>query len=303
MIPKIIHYCWFGGQPLPEAIQFARDSWIQTMPDYELREWNESNTILDSCEYVEWCAREKKWAFLSDYVKADVLARFGGVFLDADVVTHRSLSSFLHHRAFSGFEASRLPFTAVWGSEPGHPWPVAAVHYLEGIESAVPTGHEYLEPNTLWMTRLLSEQFAIDPMIDTYQEGSEGVTIYPSETLCLGTHNGWATHLFSGSWLPKGERGNYGVRINNIREASLRLELFEPLLLVRIARLLTFADLGESCEATSGFRGVWVSEDLPAQLGLWRATRTAIGILASTAMLCARGLRARVGPKKPAPRT
>ncbi len=288
MIPKILHYCWFGSSSLPGSVQHARSTWQAVMPDYELVEWNENNTPLDECEYARWCAKNKQWAFLSDYVKADVLNRHGGIFLDADVLTHRRLDSFLSNRAFSGFERSRLPFTAVWGSEAGHAWPATALQYMDKLD----TDRIALETNTSWMTRLLAESFSIDPMVDTYQEGAEGVVIYPSETLCLGSHVGWATHLFAGSWLPEGERGQFGININDLREASLRLEMFAPGLMVRAARLLTFSDSGEAADATRGVRGGWTSDRLPEVVGLRKATQTFVEVGAYAGRMYWRGMMA-----------
>jgi len=287
MIPKVLHYCWFGSHPAPAPVRHARSTWEAVMADFEIVEWNEDNTALDKSRYLRWCAENKKWAFLSDYVKADVLSEHGGVFLDTDVVAHRSLSSFLSHRAFSGFEATGFPFTAVWASEPGHPWPMAARDFMDhmALESIAD------EANTQWMTRLLAEQFSIDPKNDTYQEGSEGVAIYPSETFCLGAHLGWTSHLFAGSWLPEGARGQWGVEINDMHESALRLEASVPRLLVRLARLLSFEDDGKAAEEVAGQWGKWSSERLPQRVGLAQATRTLAEVLLYVGRMYGRGLR------------
>jgi hypothetical protein len=242
------------------------------MPDYKIVEWSERNYPSDKSEYVRWCVENKRWAFLSDYVKADVLAEHGGVFLDADVIAHRDLGSFLSHRAFSGFECSQLPFTAVWAAEAGHPWPIAALEYMDKLD-----GESIGEPNTYWMARLLEEQFGIDPLIDTYQEGTDDVVIYPSETLCLGAHVGWTSHLFAGSWLPEGARGIYGLALNDRREAAARLEMSAPALAIGVARLLAFGD-PESTRVAVSSRGTWISDELPEVVGLGRATRALTGV-------------------------
>ena len=272
MIPKVLHYCWFGTSELPPSVQHARSSWEAVMPDYEIVEWSERNYSLDKSEYVRWCVENKRWAFLSDYVKADVLAEHGGVFLDADIIAHRDLGSFLSHRAFSGFECSRLPFTAVWAAEAGHPWPIAALEYMDKL------GPDAIgEPNTSWMARLLAEQFGIDPLIDTYQEGADDVVIYPSETLCLGAHVGWTSHLFAGSWMPEGKRGRYGLATNDRREAAARLEMSAPMLAIGVARVLAFGQ-PESAEVVVSSRGKWISDELPEVVGLGPATRTMIDV-------------------------
>ncbi len=255
------------------------------MPDYEIVEWNEHNYSLDKSEYVRRCVQDKRWAFLSDYVRADILAEHGGVFLDADVVAHRDLESFLSHRAFSGFECRRLPFTAVWGAEAGHPWPLAALKYMDTLDPGT-----IGEANTYWMARLLEEQFEIDPLIDTYQEGADDIVIYPSETLCLGAHVGWTSHLFAGSWMPEGKRGQYALAINDRREAAARLEMSAPVLAVGVARVVAFG-LPEEADLIVSSRGKWVSDELPEVVGLGRATRSMIDVGRYLASLYVHGVK------------
>ena len=123
MIPKKIHYCWFGGNPLPESFQICLASWKKYLPDYEIIEWNETNFDINCCEYVKLAASNKKWAFVSDYARALALFEQGGIYMDIDVEVKHNLDEFLHHRAFSGFEISGSPFTALWATEKGHIWP------------------------------------------------------------------------------------------------------------------------------------------------------------------------------------
>jgi hypothetical protein len=286
VIPKVLHYCWFGSSELPQSVQHARSTWEKFMPDYEIIEWNASNYSLDESDYVRSCVENKRWAFLSDYLKADILAKHGGIFLDADVVAHRDLGSFLSRRAFSGFECRQLPFTAVWGAEAGHPWPVAAREYMDNLD--VETIGD--EANTYWMSRILEERFGIDPLIDTYQEGNDDIVIYPSETLCLGTHVGWTSHLFAGSWMPEGERGRYGVALNDRREAAARLEMSAPVLAMGAARVVAFG-LPESAEFVISSRGKWVSEEVPEVVGLVRATQSMIDVGRYLGSLYVHGLR------------
>jgi hypothetical protein len=288
MIPRILHYCWFGDTELPPSVHAARATWEEVMPEFKIVEWNEGNVDTSASAYTRWCAEHHKWSFLSDYVKADVLAQHGGIFLDADVVAHRSFASFLRHRAFSGFEALGFPFTAVWGSESEHPWPLAAREYMRQL-SVECFGRE---SNTNWMTRLLADHFGIEPMVDTYQEGHEGLAIYPSETFCLGSHVGWATHMFAASWVPGALPGEWGVRLNDAREAAMRLEARGPGLVVRLARLLAFEDGGRAGAVVRG-RG-WTSARLPQKVGVGLATRTALEVGLYVARGYGRGLRRRL---------
>ncbi len=105
MISKIIHYCWFGGNPLPESAVRCKESWKKHCPDYEIVEWNESNFDITSCPlYVQQAYTEEKWAFVTDYVRLKVVYEYGGIYLDTDVELLQSPSRLLEYSAYFGFE-------------------------------------------------------------------------------------------------------------------------------------------------------------------------------------------------------
>lgn len=104
MIPKVIHYCWFGGGPKPEMMKRCIDSWKKYCPDYEIVEWNERNYDLSANLYIQQSYAAKRWAFVTDYVRLDIIYRHGGIYLDTDVEVIRSLDPLLEHRAFAGLE-------------------------------------------------------------------------------------------------------------------------------------------------------------------------------------------------------
>lgn len=83
MIPKKIHYCWFGGNPLPQDALMCIESWKKYFPDYEIIEWNEKNFDMNSCDYIREAAENKKWAFVSDFARFKILYDFGGIYFDA----------------------------------------------------------------------------------------------------------------------------------------------------------------------------------------------------------------------------
>ena len=105
MIPKIIHYCWFGGNPLPEQVKKMISTWKKYCPDYEIKEWNESNFNLDTCIYAKEAYTTKKWAFITDYVRLKVIYDYGGIYMDTDVEVCKNLDELLKWDAFSGFES------------------------------------------------------------------------------------------------------------------------------------------------------------------------------------------------------
>ena len=95
MIPKVIHYCWFGRNEKSELIKRCIDSWKKYCPGYDIVEWNEDNCDLNSCTYVKEAYEAKKWAFVSDYIRHFVLEQYGGIYLDTDVELLKPLDSFL----------------------------------------------------------------------------------------------------------------------------------------------------------------------------------------------------------------
>ena len=103
MIPKIIHYCWFGGNPLPEDAQKCIASWKKYLPGYEIKEWNESNFDVNCCPYVSEAYQAKKYAFVSDYVRVYALYNYGGIYLDTDVEVKKSFNNFLNIIKSIGF--------------------------------------------------------------------------------------------------------------------------------------------------------------------------------------------------------
>lgn len=118
MIPKTIHYCWFGGKPKPKLAEKCIASWKKYCPDWEIIEWNESNFDVNQNGYTQMCLREKKYAFLSDYVRLKVVAEHGGVYFDTDVELVKSIDPLLENEAFFGFEnpsyvASGLGFGSI----------------------------------------------------------------------------------------------------------------------------------------------------------------------------------------------
>lgn len=104
MIPKKIHYCWFGGNPLPELAQKCIASWEKYCPDYEIIQWNESNFDVTCCDYIKEAYEAKKWAFVSDYARFKILYEQGGLYFDTDVEILKSLEPIVEKGNFMGRE-------------------------------------------------------------------------------------------------------------------------------------------------------------------------------------------------------
>ena len=118
MIPKIIHYCWFGGKEKPENVLKMIASWKKHCPDYEIKEWNETNFDIQLNRYTKEAYQQKKWAFVSDVARLWALVHEGGIYMDTDVEVIRPLDNLLANKAFIGFEGTQWIGTNLMGTEP-----------------------------------------------------------------------------------------------------------------------------------------------------------------------------------------
>jgi hypothetical protein len=107
MIPKIIHYCWFGNHPIPMNLQRCIDSWKKIMPDYEIIRWDESNYDVTKCAYMKEAYEAKKWAFVPDYARLDICYTYGGIYLDTDIETIKPFDDLLSLEGFGGMELKK----------------------------------------------------------------------------------------------------------------------------------------------------------------------------------------------------
>ena len=104
MIPKIIHYCWFGNGPIPEKDKKCINSWKKYCSDYKIIQWNEKNYDITKNKYMNQAYQQKKWGFVPDYARLDIIYTYGGIYLDTDVEIIKSFDSLLSNRGFAGFE-------------------------------------------------------------------------------------------------------------------------------------------------------------------------------------------------------
>lgn len=107
-IPKKIHYCWFGSNKVPQQFRRYMETWYKYCPDYEIIEWNENNYDVTKNKYMKQAYEEKKWGFVSDYARLDIVYRYGGIYLDTDVELIASLDDLLYQDGFCGFGVTGL---------------------------------------------------------------------------------------------------------------------------------------------------------------------------------------------------
>ncbi len=161
MIPKIIHYCWFGGNPLPELAQKCLASWEACLPGYEIRRWDESNFDLNVCPYVQEAYEAKKWAFVSDYARFWILYHFGGLYFDTDVELIRNPEDIVARGPFMGSENAHNvsglhrgvnPGLGL-GAEPGMAFYGEMLERYESLHFRMPDG----SPNPLTVVNYTTE--------------------------------------------------------------------------------------------------------------------------------------------------
>lgn len=234
MIPKIIHFCWFGGNDFPDDILSCMDSWKAKMPDYLLTRWDENNFDIYCNKYIEQAYKRKKWAFVSDYARLWALYNHGGIYFDCDVRVLKPLDNFLGNAFFSGYENKVLQQyipTATIGSEKGHPF---LKHLLDDYAHRVfvkPNGSLDLTTNVTRITNIAEKLYGFIGD-GSYQVFGEDIHIYPydffsgfngggawGDKTCYDiTSNTHTIHEFAGSWLPE---KNFSIR----KRIKLRIKM------------------------------------------------------------------------------
>lgn len=122
IIPKTIHYCWFGEAPIPDEYKIYMETWKKFCPDYEIKEWNELNYDITKHEFMRQAYSNRKWSFVSDYARLDIIYQHGGIYLDTDVELLQPIDDLLYQEAYMGFEGENCIATGLgFGARPGHP--------------------------------------------------------------------------------------------------------------------------------------------------------------------------------------
>ena len=206
MIEKTIHYCWFGGNPLPELAVKCLDSWKKYCPDYKIIEWNENNFDLNMCTYVKEAYESKKWAFITDYVRLYVLYNYGGIYMDTDVEVIAPLDKFLDNKGFSGFENEEMVPTGIMAAEAGNPFIGDLLDDYQDRHFILPDGQMDMTTNTKVITDLAT---ARGLKLNNTKQVIEDFTFYPNDYFCPKdsrtlkiklTENTATIHHFAGSW-------------------------------------------------------------------------------------------------------
>lgn len=187
MIPKIIHYCWFGGKEKPASFDYCIATWKKYLPDYQVKEWNESNfKISESTEFVKGAYQKGKWAFVSDYVRIYALLSEGGIYMDTDVEIKNNLDEFLIHDFFIGLEKEGFVSTALIGSIKNHSLLFAMINYYKHQEFEEKTNNSIL-------STILKDLYEFNDKKNENQKLSNGIHIYSNTYFSIDIPKTYAT--------------------------------------------------------------------------------------------------------------
>lgn len=212
MIPKKIHYCWFGGKELPDLAKKCIASWEKYCPDYEIIRWDESNFDLDCCPYVRQAYDNRKFAFVSDYARLYAMYTQGGIYMDTDVEVTKNLDVFLDNQGFSGFESETQIPTGIMASEKEFALFAHLLSYYDGRDFVKEDGSFDMTTNVVTITAMLTEKGFVP---NGQFQIVDGFALYPRDVFCPydnvtgvlhKTQNTAAIHWFNKSWLSPSQR-------------------------------------------------------------------------------------------------
>lgn len=227
MIPKIIHYCWFGRGEKPELAKKCIKSWRKFLPDYEIKEWNEDNFDVNIIQYTAEAYKSKKYAFVSDYARFWILYHYGGLYFDTDVEIIRPMNHIIARGGFMGCENDAtktidvddiehaVPSVAPGlglGCNPGLGLYKEILDFYNTIHFINKDGSLNLHTVVEYTTNILVNH----GLQDTNEiQQCAGVFIYPKEYFCPKSSDGLkmnitdntvSIHHYNASWKPRKER-------------------------------------------------------------------------------------------------
>ena len=237
MIPKIIHYCWFGGKDLPNFACRCIDSWKRILPDYEIKCWSEENfDIENSVSYLQEAYTSKKFAFVSDYVRLYALYNEGGIYMDTDVEVINDFSKLLGENAVLGYEDDNSLTTAFIAVPPKAIWIKEILDLYEKRSFIKEDGLLDLTTNVIFISNYLKEKGLT---LNGKYIKKDDIEIYPSEYFSPRswdkgkyhiTDNTYTVHYFAGTWhspytrfLTKFMPNSWVAKIAGIKELMLKV--------------------------------------------------------------------------------
>lgn len=211
MIPKIIHYCWFGGKPFPPLVEMCINSWKKNLPDYEFVQWDENKIDIHSSPWLFQCIQNKKYAFAADYTRCYALFHYGGIYLDTDVEVIKKFDDLLFNKSFIGFDSSGSMESAIIGSEKGTKWINNMLDYYNKRNFVKEDGNRLdMRPIPGIIYEVLGKNYHIDNKDNNTLLNYGDICIYPFDFFSpKNCHTGkiklspktYTIHHFDGSWV------------------------------------------------------------------------------------------------------
>lgn len=182
LIPKTIHYCWFGGNQIPSKYKKWMESWHKYCPDYEIIEWNESNYDIKKNKYMYQAYKAGKWGFVPDYARLDIIYNYGGIYLDTDVEIVRNLDHLLFQKGFAGFESNQhVALGLGFGAQKGHPLIKEMIDQYDKLSFINENGELNLTASPVLQTQILLRHGL--KQNGEYQTVAD-INIYPEKMFC-----------------------------------------------------------------------------------------------------------------------
>lgn len=243
MIPKIIHYCWFGGNPKTAKMEKCIASWKKFCPDFQIIEWNEKNFIIDEqCQFVREAYENKKFAFVSDVARLKIIFENGGVYLDTDVELLKPIDELLQCKAFFGWQDDKYVANGLgFGAEKGNSIVGENLSCYLHTSFINSDGSFNMKACPVYTTKIL-QQYGLELQNNSIQRLAEAV-IYPVEyfnplddaTNRLNiTEKTYSIHWYAKTWVSK--RNRIRNRITRIFHRYFGVNCFEPL--KRVIRII-----------------------------------------------------------------
>ena len=232
MIPKIIHYCWFGGNDKSDIIKRCIESWKKYCPDYEIIEWNENNFDVNCIKYSADAYKDKKWAFVSDYARLKIVYENGGIYLDTDVLLHNTLDELIQYNCWLASDDVRYIATGLgFGAEKGNAL----------IGAIMEAYNEYVYPSG---TNVIRDSAIIENELPKWNKSDKSQVIN-EKTLLIGLkdYSKYATHLYTYTWADEETVKKRNKEILNGKKDTIGVKLIWKIkCLVRSPKLISFFD-------------------------------------------------------------
>ena len=219
MIPKKIHYCWFGGNPIPEKDKKCIESWKKYCPDYEIIEWNESNYDLNKNQYMAEAYKERKWGFVPDYARFDIIYNHGGFYLDTDVELIASLDILRDNKGYMGFEGGTWINGGIgFGGEAGNETIKGLIDMYDHLSFYQEDGNLNLKPSPYYITEYLVKKGLSR---DNREQDVGDLHIYPTDYFAAKdydtgkvhkTMNTISIHQYNASWKTPKQKLVYKIK-------------------------------------------------------------------------------------------